>query len=390
MTLTASTSPRRHFFRKAKPDHQPTPWWYYGRALYVSRRDYFLIYLALLFILGTPFVLLGYLLQQRFWLDCAFGLGGAALVYQAYSLLGMYRMYGPPAAGYVRRLLDRGGVKGAVTVADLHVGTYRHSYLLSDALPEATIHSVDCWNVPGLPKEKAIQDVRDLEPPPHGHPSIHAHQATDFTLPLPDASCDVVVFGFGTHEIPTGGPREKLFEEAVRVLRPGGKVLIFEHGNDFHNTIIFGPVIGHVTTREQWMATLKGWFGRIGYARTSHAVDLFWATKGEPVGTVEAPLPAPPRWKVFLRILGVIFLVFLFTLFVAALLVDTSLYGILAGIAVLGLAWPWLMIGVALSADRLAGQKAHPELPRQERTAHEPDAQARERADDPLACASGL
>jgi SAM-dependent methyltransferase len=359
MSITASTSPRRHFFRKARPNHQPTPWWYYARALYVSRRDYFVIYLALLFVLGIPFVLLGYLLDQRFWLDCAFGLGGAALVYQAYSLLGMFRMYGPPAAGYVRRLLDKSGVKGAVTVADLHVGTYRHAYLLTDGLPEATIHTIDCWNVPGLPKEKAIQDVRDLEPPPLGHSRLRAHQAVDFTLPLADASCDVVVFGFGTHEIPTDGPREKLFGEAVRVLKPGGKVLIFEHGNDFHNTIIFGPVIGHVTTREQWMATLQAHFGRIGYARTSHAVDLFWATKGEPIGTVEAPPPAAPKWQVVCRILGVILLVFLLTFCVAALLMDTSLFGILLGIAVLGFVWPWIMLGLALGVDGLAGQQRH-------------------------------
>jgi SAM-dependent methyltransferase len=250
-------------------------------------------------------------------------------------------------------------VKGPVVVADVHVGTYRHSYLLADVLPEATIHSVDCWNDPDLSQEKAIRDVRDLEPPPAGHPRLHPCKAPDFVLPLADASCDAVVFGFGTHEIPTGGPREKLFTEAVRVLKPGGKVLIFEHGNDFHNTIIFGPVIEHVTTREKWMELLKAHFGAIGYARTSHAVDLFWATKGAPTGSVEAPLPAPPTWLVIGRIVGVIFLVFLLTLFVAAQLMDIPLYGILIGIAIAGLIWPWVMTGVAVVMDRLVGQKAH-------------------------------
>jgi len=55
-------------------------------------------------------------------------------------------------------------------------------------------------------------------------------------------------FGFGTHEIPAGGAREKLFSEADRVLKPGGKVLLFEHGWDAHNYVIFGPVIHHVTS----------------------------------------------------------------------------------------------------------------------------------------------
>src|SRR6185369_14436301 len=132
------TTCRWHAYPRTQPDRRPSPWWYYGRALYVSRRDYFLIYLALVFVLGLPFVLAGYLLDMRFWLDCAFGLGGAALIYQAYSLLGMYRMYGPPAKGYLRQLLQRANVQGPVLVADLHVGTYRHSYALADVLPEAT------------------------------------------------------------------------------------------------------------------------------------------------------------------------------------------------------------------------------------------------------------
>src|SRR5207249_640957 len=99
----ASGKPRFHFFPRATPERQPGPWWYYGRALYVSRRDYFLIYLALVFVLGIPLVLAGYFLDNRFWLNCAFGMGFAALLYQGYSLLGMYRMYGPPAAGYLRQ-----------------------------------------------------------------------------------------------------------------------------------------------------------------------------------------------------------------------------------------------------------------------------------------------
>jgi SAM-dependent methyltransferase len=98
-------------------------------------------------------------------------------------------------------------------------------------------------------------------------------------VPLANASCDAVCFGFGTHEIPTGGPREKLFSEAIRILKPGGKVLLFEHGWDAHNYVIFGPVIHHVTKREDWDKFLRERFDDVKYARSSQAVDLFAGTR---------------------------------------------------------------------------------------------------------------
>ena len=35
----------------------------------------------------------------------------------------------------------------------------------------------------------------------------------------------------------------------------GGGVAMFEHGKDLHNFLIFGPVIDHVTRREEWLRT---------------------------------------------------------------------------------------------------------------------------------------
>jgi SAM-dependent methyltransferase len=202
--------------------------------------------------LGIPFVCLGLYFNSPFWKTTALGAGIVSLFYLGYSLLfGMYRMYGHPSRHYIERLIRESGLTDPAVVADLHIGTYRHSYILADLLPSAVIHSIDCWDVRGEPKEIAIRDVRDLETPPLHHPRIHPASAKDSTLALPDGSCDAVVFGFGTHEIPYGA-RAKLFAETKRVLKPGGKVLMFEHGIDFHNVIIFGPSIGHVVPRHEW------------------------------------------------------------------------------------------------------------------------------------------
>ena len=276
--MTKSHKAVPHWYPASIAAKRPTPWWYWGRAVYVSRRDYSRITKYFLAV-GIPLGAIGVLfrLPLAFWMAVA--LAEIGLLLLAYSLFGLYRMYGHPGVRYVRRLVELGGVEGQVTVADLHIGTYRHAFLLSDVLPEATIQTVDCWNVEGESPEEAVQDVRDLEVPPTSNPRIVAFQADHFTLPLPDASCDAVCFGFGTHEIPTGGAREKLFSEANRILKPRGKVLLFEHGGDAHNYVIFGPVIHHVTKRQDWDKFLRERFDDVKYARSTQAVDLFAGTR---------------------------------------------------------------------------------------------------------------
>lgn len=276
--MTNTRESAAHWYPASIAEKRPSAWWYWGRAVYVSRRDYWKITKIFLAV-GIPLGVIGVLFHIPLAFRGAVALAEIGLVLLAYSLFGLYRMYGHPGVNYVRRLVELGGVKGNVTVADLHIGTYRHAFLLSDVLPESKIKSVDCWNVEGESPEEAVADVRDLEVPPRSNPRIETSKADHFNVPLADASCDAVCFGFGTHEIPTGGAREKLFSEAIRILRPGGKVLLFEHGWDAHNYVIFGPVIHHVTKREDWDKFLRERFDDVKYARSTQAVDLFAGTR---------------------------------------------------------------------------------------------------------------
>jgi SAM-dependent methyltransferase len=264
----------RHWMSVADPRRTPSPWWYFRRAVYVSRRDYWRIFKAFV-ATGTPIGAVGLLADLPVLFHAALFMAVAGLGLLAYSLLGLYRMYGHPAGGYFRRLLRLARAEDARVVADLHLGTYRHSFQLADLLPAATIHSIDVWNVDGPPAEAAVQDVRDLEAPPSAHPRIRPARARAFRVPLETESCDLVVLGFGTHEIPSGAPREALLREAGRILKPGGRLAMFEHGYDLHNYMIFGPVIGHVTRKETWIRLLGEFFDDVRNARTSHAVDLF-------------------------------------------------------------------------------------------------------------------
>src|SRR6266851_6992621 len=136
--MTKSPEAVIHWYPASVAAKRPTPWWYWGRAVYVSRRDYWRITKKFL-VVGIPLGAIGVLFDVPMAFKAAMLLAAIGLVLLAYSLFGLYRMYGHPGVRYSCRLAELGGVKGKVTVADLHIGTYRHAFLLSDVLPEATI-----------------------------------------------------------------------------------------------------------------------------------------------------------------------------------------------------------------------------------------------------------
>jgi SAM-dependent methyltransferase len=267
---------QKNWFPKAHAGQQPTPWWYYGRAIYVSRHDYRKIFLNFLAV-GLPLGVTGLLLNEPWFLYPAYGLACIGVALLLFSLFGLYRQYGHPAKKYFTKLLEKADVKGNIQLADIHIGTYRHTYQFANLLPEGTIYSIDCW-ADGFSSEEAISDVRSLEPAPTHDPRIKTYKIQQFEIPLEDASMDVVVFGFGSHEIPPGEERAKIFAEAKRILKPEGKLLLFEHGIDFENYLIFGPVIYHVTRHSEWMEFLRNRFNDVKSDRL-YAVDMITARK---------------------------------------------------------------------------------------------------------------
>ena len=264
----------------ALADRPPSPLWYFGRAVYVSRRDYAHIFRA--FVLTgaiAGLVALPFGVNSALW--AVFAVAAIGLGLLAYSLCGLWRMYGTPSRRYLQQLLELAELSGAPVVADIHIGTFRTTFALAELLPGAQITTIDAW--PGFsgahPAELAVADVRSLEPAPTCHPRIRATPTDGARLPLGDGSVDAVVLGFGTHEIPAE-LRHALFVEVLRVLRPGGRAMMFEHGQDLQNYFIFGPVIYHVTSRDQWAETFRRYFGAVRVARNPIAVDLFVGVKG--------------------------------------------------------------------------------------------------------------
>jgi SAM-dependent methyltransferase len=199
-----------------------------------------------------------------------------AFVVLLHSIVGHALVYGRPSERYFDRLLALGGVKSPERVADLHIGTWRHSYALHDRLPSAHVVSIDIWAAGVEATEGAVRELRELELPPAPAPRLEPLRAGDGKLPLGDESVDVVVMGLGSHEV-EGEAQEQLFDEARRILRPGGTLLFFEHAKNWQSFLIFGPGIAHWTEREEWTRRLAKRFHNVRSERTLLAVDLFAA-----------------------------------------------------------------------------------------------------------------
>jgi arsenite methyltransferase len=63
---------------------------------------------------------------------------------------------------------------------------------------------------------------------------VHVHDADARRLPFPDAAFDVVTSSLVIHNIPGREQRDQVLREVVRVLKPGGRVLIVDLAHTAH------------------------------------------------------------------------------------------------------------------------------------------------------------
>lgn len=122
------------------------------------------------------------------------------------------------------RELDRLGLNGDEELLDLGCG--RGAVLIQAALrlPAGRAVGADLWtadqsgNGPdGTLANAVAAGVADR---------VQVHTADLTALPFPDSSFDVVTSAMAIHNIPSAESRNRALDEAVRVLRPGGRLLV--------------------------------------------------------------------------------------------------------------------------------------------------------------------
>lgn len=122
------------------------------------------------------------------------------------------------------RVLDELRLRGDETALDLGCG--RGAVLLATAkrLPRGRAIGVDLWQADQTENSQeatlanaALEKVADR---------VEVRTADITALPLADESVDVIVSSLAIHNIPTHAGRRQALDEAVRVLRPGGRLAI--------------------------------------------------------------------------------------------------------------------------------------------------------------------
>ncbi|MEU6507407.1 methyltransferase domain-containing protein [Streptomyces sp. NPDC046942] len=124
-----------------------------------------------------------------------------------------------------RRELDRAGLKGDEQLLDLGCG--RGAVLIEAArrLPRGRAVGVDLWS--GKDQSGNRPEVTLANAAAAGVADrVDVHTADMTALPFPDASFDVVTSALAIHNIPSPEGRCRAVDEAMRVLRPGGQLLV--------------------------------------------------------------------------------------------------------------------------------------------------------------------
>ncbi|UDM03781.1 class I SAM-dependent methyltransferase [Streptomyces longhuiensis] len=124
-----------------------------------------------------------------------------------------------------RRELDRAGLKGDEQLLDLGCG--RGAVLIEAArrLPTGHAVGVDLWS--GKDQSGNRPEVTLANAAAAGVADrVDVHTVDMTALPFADGSFDVVTSAMAIHNIPSPEDRYRAVDEAMRVLRPGGQLLI--------------------------------------------------------------------------------------------------------------------------------------------------------------------
>src|SRR3954471_13251434 len=154
--------------------------------------------------------------RAKFWLA-----GSFVLAFEAFYLYTTFRGKFVVWAG----LLDRLGLRGDERILDMGCGRGAVLLMAAQRLTTGRAVGVDLWrgvdqsgnSLEATRRNAIAEGVADC---------VELHTGDMTALPFEDNSFDVVVSSLAIHNISGSAGREKAITEAVRVLRPGGRLMI--------------------------------------------------------------------------------------------------------------------------------------------------------------------
>jgi ubiquinone/menaquinone biosynthesis C-methylase UbiE len=207
-----------------------------------------------LLLFGVVLLCAGSLIHSA-WAILVWGPGLLALLFVLGVTLASFVVYDWGREREYHRLVTLGQVADVNVVIDITAGKLRGTRGLLAATHSNHYFVVDIFDAEKMP-DAALRRAREMEPPLEVGRRVYRRSGKPNALPIPHNWADVVYCSFSLHELQAEADREVIFKEFSRILKPGGKLLIAEHGRDVPNLLAFGPGVFSFFTPATWQRHL--------------------------------------------------------------------------------------------------------------------------------------
>jgi SAM-dependent methyltransferase len=141
-------------------------------------------------------------------------------------------------------------------IVNINAGFDETSFIIKDRFPHADLKVFDFYNA-RQHTEPAIKRARKVS---WVYPNTQV--IATGSIPLPDASVDIVFLLSAVHEIRSQEEKVQFLKECYRICKPQGNVIMVEHLRDFPNFLAFSVGFTHFFSRSTWKKAYK----RAGFA----------------------------------------------------------------------------------------------------------------------------
>ncbi|MGZ6390006.1 MAG: class I SAM-dependent methyltransferase [Ktedonobacterales bacterium] len=152
-----------------------------------------------------------------------------SLIYAIYMLLSAASYIYTTRVGKFRiwaELLAELPLRGDEQAADLGCGRGAILLMAAQRLPAGKVIGIDLWRTKDQSGNDPAETRRHAEHEGVDEQRYELITADMRKIPLPDVSCDLVLSSLAIHNIPGAEGRAQAIDEAVRLLKPGGRLLI--------------------------------------------------------------------------------------------------------------------------------------------------------------------